>query len=759
MDEPQGRTTHWPRDPSAGGPSRPAEAPRVAVLSDEVLGLSRNGGIGTTYSALAELLASAGHFVDLLYAGDDVARERFEHWIQRYAERGVRLHALPPSPVPLGGSDRLAKSYRAYRWLRERAVDVVHVPEWAGLGYYAMLAKRQGSAFDRTTFCVGVHSPSAWIRDANQRFPSSVQEREIDLLEERSVAMADVVWTPSRAIRDWIDRAGWRRGDRRLDWPHARTRALRDLIAKKAADPSLPAGPVRELVFFGRLETRKGLRLFCDALDRLDRGSLPEGFRATFLGRSTRIDDEPAEDYLRRRSGNWSFPFQIRPDEDQEGALEYLRRPGRVAVLPSLDDNLLLTAIECASLSIPFIATRVGGIPETIAAADHDRVLVPPSSTELARRIERALREGMPPARLGVDLDLAEQRWIDWHVEEANFQRKRALAAGLDRSPRVSVCLVHHERPELLRQAVASLERLDYPNYEVVLVDDGSRSSGAKAALASIEARFAARRWKVIRQENRYLGAARNAAARAAEGEFLLFMDDDNLARPGELTELVRVAERTSADVVGSSMDIFEGLAEPRGDEDVAARWLFPPPDPALGIFQNCFGDANALVRRSVFFALGGFTEDVGVTHEEWELFAKAALAGRRIEILPDPVFYYRFDPGSMVRTTSAFANHRRSLRPYLADVPETYRPLVELAHGQALRLREVEEGLRRAEAKLKSLGHRVVDRIDSRLSRAPAARRTVQAAVQFGAAAARSAARGGSEIGRQARRLFALLW
>ncbi len=74
------------------------------------------------------------------------------------------------------------------------------------------------------------------------------------------------------------------------------------------------------------------------------------------------------------------------------------------------------------------------------------------------------------------------------------------------------------------------LEKSTYPNFEVIVVDDGSVSNDALEYLSSLQSsnpyRFPLR---VLLESNRYLGAARNCAARMAEGEYLLFHDDDNV--------------------------------------------------------------------------------------------------------------------------------------------------------------------------------------------------------------------------------------
>ena len=100
----------------------------------------------------------------------------------------------------------------------------------------------------------------------------------------------------------------------------------------KRETPSLnaPAHPVSELVFFGRLDRRKGLIFFCDVLDRLAQGagSVPT---VTFLGSSVVVADTTSEAYIRTRAARWPFRVDVLTDHDRERALAYLREPGRLA--------------------------------------------------------------------------------------------------------------------------------------------------------------------------------------------------------------------------------------------------------------------------------------------------------------------------------------------------------------------------------------------------------------------------------------------
>ena len=115
-----------------------------------------------------------------------------------------------------------------------------------------------------------------------------------------------------------------------------------------------------------------------------------------------------------------------------------------------------------------------------------------------------------------------------------------------------------------------------------------------------------------------------------------------------------------------------------------------------VGVFKNCFGDANSLVRRDVFLSLGGFTEDEGVGHEDWELWARAVLQGHVLQVVPEALYWYRLTGGGMLSESlggshfaqaQRFANHARNIRPYLESLagwPEA-QDIVRLAQGMYL--------------------------------------------------------------------------
>lgn len=657
-----------------------SRALRVCIATPDIVGPVRNGGIGTAYTALAQALQQAGHDVTVLYLlGEYSLHGPVSRWVRHYADQGIRLVPMQlgtdlPAIDPTWWSRR---AYEVYLWFRRHGqhFDLVHTPEWKGLAHYVLQAKRQGLGFAATRFVVGLHSPTLWHRAGGNEPITRLDDLELDFLERSTVANADAVVSPSHYLLDWVREQGWALP--------ADARVLQNLLPASVtgADVAQAVMP-RELVFFGRLETRKGLELFCAALDRLSAAGAMADREVTFVGKPGLIAGQPADAYLKARAAGWPFRWRLRADFDQRQALDYLRQPGRLAVIPSLAENSPYTVLECLAAGVPFLASAVGGIPELIAAADQARVCFQPRPDALARTLRAALAQPCQAASPACPLADTRQRWLAWHAELSAAVAHAVAAAPAQPLPRVSVCLVHYNRPQMLAQALDSLRAQDYPDFEVILVDDGSQQPAALAYLDSLVGEFDRRGWRIIRQDNRYLGAARNTAAAAASGAYLLFMDDDNIAKPHELSTFVRAALHSDADILTCVMDVFTGAAAPAPDARAARLWLPLGGAAAVGVYRNCFGDANALVRRAAFERLGGFTEDYGTGHEDWEFFATAVLRGLRLQVVPEPLFCYRVQTAGMLNATSRQANHLRSLRPYLAALPAPLAGALALAHG-----------------------------------------------------------------------------
>lgn len=660
---------------------------RVCIVTPDIAGPINNGGIGTAYASLAEQLANDGNEVTIFYtlAGHSETKD-VAYWKRRYLEKGITFVPRPEHKGSvLEASWYTSRAYEVFEWMLEYEdkFDVVHFPEWGGLLYYTLLAKRQGLAFRKTLFCVGTHSPSLWHHLNDGKLIDRLDLLELDFLERKCVELSDVLVSPSQYMVSWLRDHGWALPSK----AYVQHNVVRTEIGAKGLTDemrqSLKGEAITEIVFFGRLEQRKGLLIFCDAVERFLKKN-PNSIKITFLGKSSVIKGMDSIQYIRERTSEWATSVSVLNELDSIGALSYLAMRGRVAVIASLVENSPYTVVECLLHRIPFLTSDVGGIKELIDEKYVGSITFTPTAKGLEAKLTELVGAGIVVAEPRIAFGENNLRWKLWHdriPRQCSQAEKDPMVAT--NGPLVSVCLTHFNRPILLEEAIESIRKQTYQNIEVVLVDDGSTQPSAIARLRRLEEEFNNRGWKIIYQENSYLGAARNTAAFAASGEYLLFMDDDNVAMPEEIETFVRAALNTGADVLTCPMAVFSEDQSPGNSaSDVQRMWIPLGGATAVGVFRNCFGDANALVRADTFRDMGGFTEDYGLGHEDWEFFAKCALADRKIEVVPFPLFWYRSKVDSMIRTTDFGNNHLRSIRPYLEIVRDEVGMALLLAEG-----------------------------------------------------------------------------
>jgi GT2 family glycosyltransferase/glycosyltransferase involved in cell wall biosynthesis len=659
-------------------PGRVGDKGRICFISTELVGARFNGGIGTAQTNLAKTLAAGGHQVTIFYFRKP-DRPLTDPLKAYYAGLGIEIVQNEDFETDFYGRGRIRYPYGTYEWLRTQSFDVVHAPELHAYLYYALLAKRLGLAFANTTFVIGTHCSSEWLAELNHTSLSDKDQLIAPFMERAGVAMADVVWSPSHYLLDWMREANWPLGDncwfRRLPY-----------LPYDGLEPATAAGePITELVFFGRLQKRKGVELFCDAIDRLQPliRSLGRPFKVTFLGDNFLAQTGLPADLHVRRAAAWGHEVLLIEDYDVPRALAYLSQPGRLAVVPSLADNSPNTIHECLLYNVPFAASNVGGIPELVAESDRDRVLFAPRAADCARVLGALLQAPARPVTPSFDGTEVNRGWVEWHDQAVAAARAAQPAAPKQKLPSITVCISHFNRTRLLRQALAGLDRQTYRDFDVVVADDGSTDPAEIQALAELEPWLAERGWALVRQANAYLGAVRNRAALAAKGDYLFFLDDDDVLVPSALETLARAAAHSGADLLDPVYMSFVSEEEPGASTEIPSRFIALGGGLALSSVwnTNTFGGAAFLVRRKAFLDLGGFTTDYGIGHEDWEFLIRAELAGLDLYLLPDSLVWVRKSAQGMQATGDRFLDNRRTLRPLLQRAAPYQRLM--LLHAQ----------------------------------------------------------------------------
>ena len=163
--------------------------------------------------------------------------------------------------------------------------------------------------------------------------------------------------------------------------------------------------------------------------------------------------------------------------------------------------------------------------------------------------------------------------------------------------PRVSVVVCTYNGSRTIRETLAGLQQLDYPDFEVIVVNDGSSDN-----TPGIVGEFPVR---LITTENRGLSAARNTGWQAATGELVAYIDDDAHPDPQWLRYLAATFMNSAHASVGGPNVL------PPGDGDIAQCVMNAPGGPVHVLLTDTIAEhipgCNMAFRRSALEAIGGF--------------------------------------------------------------------------------------------------------------------------------------------------------
>jgi O-antigen biosynthesis protein len=220
------------------------------------------------------------------------------------------------------------------------------------------------------------------------------------------------------------------------------------------------------------------------------------------------------------------------------------------------------------------------------------------------------------------------------------------LPPALPRYPRVSVVVCSYNAERTMKPCLASLEVLDYPDYEVIVVNDGSTDRTLEIA-----ERFPYCR--IISQPNKGLSVARNVGAEAATGEIVAYTDSDCVADPDWLTYLVgKMEEKNLAACGGPNFP-------PPEDNLVPAAVAVSPGGPTHVLISDEVAEhiagCNMAFRREVLLEIGGFDPVYRAAGDDVDICWRFQDAGHTIGFSPAAiVWHYRRN------TVKAYLNQQR---------------------------------------------------------------------------------------------------
>jgi O-antigen biosynthesis protein len=211
-------------------------------------------------------------------------------------------------------------------------------------------------------------------------------------------------------------------------------------------------------------------------------------------------------------------------------------------------------------------------------------------------------------------------------------QYQGTLPPSLQRYPRVSVVVCAYNAERTMDQCLASLAVLNYPDYEVIVVNDGSRDR-------TLEITQGYGYCRIISQTNKGLSVARNVGAHAATGEIVAYTDSDCVADPDWLTYLVSKMEASNLAACGGPN------FPPPEDDLVPATVAVAPGGPTHVLISDEVAEhiagCNMAFRRDVLLSLGGFDPIYRAAGDDVDICWRLQDAGYTIGFSPAAVVWH----------------------------------------------------------------------------------------------------------------------
>lgn len=644
------------------------------IFTPEWPGLRLSGGIGKAFQELAIGLRTKNQTVEVILISHFQPTEseinKFNESLNDDGLQGKWVSTQEytwSQDVPALSYASLQVLLNSYSPPIEYEKVVLHYADYLGMAFYTLQARRCGALSICTVVVVHGHGPTSWTRECNHQLMSAPEQMQTEHIEEMSIRQADLVTTPSKYLASWLV-------DKKIVGQNTDVFFLPNLIRTSRRVSQLDTSQnlitnKQRIIFLGRHEPRKGFNLALDLVDALNESVDSKRTEIEFWGQPSFADGCSAA-FLIQRAMKWQIDWLWRGGMNQRDVMMRMElEPDALFVIASPVENAPYVVLESSAVGAYMVSSERGGGPELLS----DQTSCVPMTVEAIMKSINQHREGTLKRS---DLKLCRSDQLDFvdrflkRVDEV-FSSKNVDAMSINENinnkPSLSVIVTTFKRPRQLFRCLTALAEQDDPDFELIVVDDFSEAGDDiwfKRSKRLVEVLGGV---LIQHDTNRYLGAARNTGLHKATCDFVVFIDDDDIAMSGLVSDLKDAATNSNADVI-FPFSIYQD------NKDVDRRaWVdttefesrkvsyLPTVGPvAASPWANYFGQSTAAIRRKNIQSIGGFTELVGVGYEDFELYVQGSILGWDYVVLPKPVFLYTTVGSSMVSSTSAQRNQMR---------------------------------------------------------------------------------------------------
>jgi hypothetical protein len=203
----------------------------------------------------------------------------------------------------------------------------------------------------------------------------------------------------------------------------------------------------------------------------------------------------------------------------------------------------------------------------------------------------------------------------------------------------VSVIITCYNDGQYLQEAIDSVLAQTWPNFEIIVVDDGSTDRFTQQVLQNLHHE----RIRVFHKENGHLSSARNFGVIRSSGNFFIPLDADDKLHPTFIERAYHILSTDPGIAAVSSWAQHFGVKSDVKVLEGGGLINFLR-------YNNCV--ACALIRKEVWEQNHGYDERMKDGFEDWEFWINTTKKGWRVFVIPEPLFYYRIKKQSMVTDT-----------------------------------------------------------------------------------------------------------
>ena len=215
----------------------------------------------------------------------------------------------------------------------------------------------------------------------------------------------------------------------------------------------------------------------------------------------------------------------------------------------------------------------------------------------------------------------------------------------------LSVVVPFHNAKDHFAETLESIASQDFDDFEVVLVDDGSADGSAEIAkgYASRDGRFS-----YVRQNNQGAGVARNLGLDMAKGEYVTFLDSDDLFEPDFLSTMYEMAWKMCSDIVMCRAEAFESktgsVLGAFGPKKRVPEGLYEPGDYSRNLMQEFTSVAWDKLFRTQFIREHGLRFQKLVCSNDNYFVISALAEARLVYVVDQTLVHYRIGTGHSLR-------------------------------------------------------------------------------------------------------------